>query len=183
MKKIVIAGLVLVSSVFASSLEDRVQSLEKRVQQLESRLNKTENVQQNIVKKQQTLVVNVAQTRVLSCGKVKVVGFDFSSTTIGLDKGYQFTFKIKNEYNKTIQNLNMMIGMIDNEDDTLVQEHLIKENLNIAPKTVAEVKDTYVINDDLAPYLAETPKDKIKLDVRPLKIKFTDGTTVKCSRW
>jgi len=183
MKKLLMVGLFLGSSLFASSLEDRVNALEKRVQQLENRLNKTETTQQNIVKKQKNLVVNVAQTRVMSCGKIKIVAFNYSNVDIGLDKGYKFTFDIKNDYNKTITNLNIMIGMIDNEDDTLVQEHLIKDNLNIAPKATKQLTDDYVINDDLASYLGETPKSQIKLDVKPLNIKFNDGTTIKCSRW
>jgi len=183
MKKLLLAGIVLSGSLFASSLEDRVNSLEKRVTQLEQKLNKTEQVQQKIVKKQENLVVNVAQTRTMSCAKIKIVGFDYQNTNIGLDKGYKFTFNIKNEYNKTITNLNVMIGMIDDEDNTLVQEHLIKDELNIKPKQTVRVIDTYIINDDLASYLGETPKSKIKLDVKPLKIKFSDGTTLKCSRW
>ena len=190
MKKIVISGLVLATTLFGSSLEDRVSNLEhlvnilnNKVNVLEQKLQKTENEQQKIVKKQQNLVVNVSQSRVMSCGKIKIVGFDYKNVTIGLDKGYEFTFNIKNEYNKTITNINVMIGMVDDEDDTLVQEHLIKDDLNIAPNSVAVVKDSYVINDDLAVYLGETPKSKIKLDVKPLKIKFSDGTTVKCSRW
>ena len=183
MKKLLLAGLVLSSSLFASSLEDRVNALEKRVAQLEQKLNKTEEVQQRIVKKQENLVVNVAQTRTMSCAKIKIVGFDYQNISIGLDKGYKLTFNIKNDYNKTITDLNVMIGMVDNEDDTLVQEHLIKDNLNIAPKQTITLTDTYVINDDLAAYLGDTPKSQIKLDVRPLKIKFSDGTTLKCSRW
>ena len=183
MKKLLIAGLVLSSSLFASSLEDRVSALEKRVQQLENRLNKTENVQEKIVKKQKNLVVNVAQTRVMSCAKIKIVAFDYQKENIGLDKGYKLTFDIKNEYNKTIQNLNIMIGLVDNENDTLVQEHLIKDNVNISPKQTKQIIDTYIINDDLSSYLGDTPKNKIKLDVVPLKIKFSDGTILKCSRW
>ena len=183
MKKLLLAGIILSSSLFASSLEDRVDSLEKRVQQLENRLNKTETTQQNIVKKQENLVVNVSQTRTMSCAKIKIVAFDYQNTYIGLDKGYKLSFDIKNEYNKTIKDLDVMIGMMDKEDDTLVQEHLIKDNVNILPKQTKTVVDTYTINDDLATYLGETPKSEIKLDVKPLKIKFSDGTSVKCNRW
>jgi hypothetical protein len=183
MKKLLLAGIVLSSSLFATSLEDRVSALEKRVAQLEAKVDKTEKVQQKIVKKQEKLVVNVAQTRVMSCSKIKIVDFDYKNTTIGLDKGYKFTFNIKNDYNKTISKLDVMIGMIDNEDDTLVQEHLIKDNLHIAPKQTTIVNDKYIINDSLSEYLGKTPKSQIKLDVRPLKIKFSDGTTLKCSRW
>ena len=183
MKKILLASIVLVGSLFASSLEDRVSALEKRVAELEKKLNKTEQVQQKIVQKQEKIATNVSQTRVMSCGKIKVVGFDYKTTTIGLDKGYKFTFQIQNNYKKTITALNVMIGMVDNEDDTLVQEHLIKDKLNIAPSQTQTLTDTYVITDDLATYLADTPKSQIKLDVVPLKIRFSDGTTLKCSRW
>jgi len=182
MKKIVLAGLVLGSSLFATTLEDRVNILENKVQKLENRLNITEDVQEKIVKKQKKLVVNVAQTRRISCGNIKIVDFDFRNIMIGLDKGYAFDFNIKNDYNKTITKLNVMIGMSDDED-TLVQEHLIKDDLNIAPKQTVKLKDTYIINDDIANYLGETPKDKVKLDVVPLTIKFSDGTALKCSRF
>ena len=184
-KLLLVAGIV--GSLFASTLEQRVEALEKRVTALENRLNQTENVQKTIVKKQQTIAktqkVLVSEPRIMTCGKVKIVGFNYKSEDVGLDKGYALTFNIKNEYNKTVKGVDIMIGMVDNDDDTLVKEHLIKDNLNIAPKNVEVVKDTYIITDDMGKYLATTPKNQIKLDVKPLKVVFSDGSKVKCDRW
>ena len=184
-KLLLVAGIV--GSLFANTLAQRVDALEKRVTALENRLNKTENVQKTIVKKQDTITktqkVLVSEPRIMTCGKIKIVAFNYESKDFGLDKGYKLTFNVKNDYNKTVKGVDIIIGMTDSDDDTLVKEHLIKNNLNIAPKVTKAVTDNYIITDDLGKYLATTPKSEIKLDVKPLKITFTDGSKVKCDRW
>jgi len=195
MKKIILA-LLVVSGLFAltsdqkldlilnklGDINNKVDNIDKRVDVLEKKVNKTEKTQKKIITQQTDISKNVEKSRVMSCGKLKIVSFDYKSATFGLDKGYNLYFKIKNNYKKSIAHLNLMIGFVDNEDTTLVQEHLIKDT-NIEPKTIASIKDTYIINDDLAKYLATTSKKNIHLDLKPLFIKFSDGSRVKCSRW
>lgn len=180
MKRLFLIGIIT-TGLFANSLEDRVKILEQKVAKLEQvvyDLNKTQKVIQKDTKK--TLKIAKAVNK---CNGLKIVDFDYKSTTIGLDKGYILTFKIKNNYKSAIKNVDVMIGMIDNEDTTLVQEHLIKENVNIEPNKTKIVTDKYLINDDLSKYLAQTPKKDIRLNVQPLSIILKNGQIIKCNRW
>jgi len=177
MNKILVVG-ILATGLLASSLEERVKILEQKVAKLEQvvfDLNKTQKVIQKTTKK----TIQIANR----CNGIKIVDFDYKSIMIGLDKGYKLTFKIKNNYKATIRNLDVMISMIDNEDNTLIQEHLIKNGVNIHSNSIKVLRDKYVINDDLSAYLGKTSKKDIRLDVKPLSISLDNGETIKCNRW
>jgi len=196
MKKIILALFLAVSGLFAlttdqkfdlilnklNNIDTKVNNIDKRVDKLEEKVNKTEKTQKDILNKQLSISKNVEKSQIISCGKIKILDFNYAPIKIGLDDGYKFNFTIQNNYSKTIKHLNMMIGFVDNEDNTLVQEHLIKDT-TIEPTKTKKITDTYVINDDMATYLATTPKKDIHLDIKPLYIKFSDGSRVKCSRW
>jgi len=196
LKKLLLASLLMGSSLFAlttdqkfdlilnklDGINTKVNKIETRVNKLEEKVNKTQKAQKEIEEKQSKISNKVESSMVVNCGKLKIVDFNYQYSTFGLEKGYKFTFKIKNNYKKAISHINSMIAFIDKDDETLVQEHLIKD-VNIAPNQATEVKDTYFINDDLAGYLATTPKKDIHLEVKPLFIKFNDGSIIRCSRW
>jgi len=175
MKKIFL-GVIFITSLFSMSIEEKVKLLEQRVSKLEQvvfDLNKT----QKIIKK------NQSKKNVNKCNGIKIVDFDYKNIMIGLDKGYLLSFKIKNNYKNNIQNLNIIIDIIDKDDNTLVQEHLIKKNVNIKSQQLKTVTDRYVINDDLSIYLGKTSKKDIKLNVKPLSISLENGEIIKCNRW
>jgi len=195
MKKIILA-LLVVSGLFALTTDEKfnlilnkldgintkVNKIDTRVNSLEEKVNKTQKAQKKLITQQKTISKNVEKSQIVSCGKLKIVNFNYTPATFGLEKGYKLSFDIKNNYKKTISHLNMMIGFVDKDDETLVQEHLIKDT-NIASNKTANINDSYFINDDLGKYLATTSKKEIHLETRPLFIKFNDGSRVKCSRW
>jgi outer membrane murein-binding lipoprotein Lpp len=206
MKKIILA-LLVVSGLFAlttdqkfdlilnklnnidtkvNKVDSKVNTLNKRVDTIEEKVNKTEEAQKKIEVKQQTIAKNVTEVKARSCDNIKVVDFDYKPTTIGLDKGYKLGFKLKNLYKKGVKAVNIMINFRDSDDNNLLAESLIKDKLNIKPGSTQNVTDLYdstVMGNDLAKYLATTPKKDIHLEVKPLYIKFSDGSVVRCSRW
>jgi outer membrane murein-binding lipoprotein Lpp len=205
-KKIILA-LLMVGSLFAlttdqkldlilnklgsidtkvNNVNNKVNKLNKRVDTLEKKVNKTEEAQKKIEKKQKTIAKNVTEVKAKSCDNIKVIDFDYKAESRGLDEGFKLGFKLKNKYKKTIQNINMIINFRDSDDNNLLAESLIKNNLNIKPgdtKYVTDFYDVTVMGNELAKYLPETPKKDIHLEVKPLYIKFTDGSVVRCSRW
>jgi outer membrane murein-binding lipoprotein Lpp len=199
MKKIILA-LLVVSGLFAlttdqkfdlilnklNNIDTKVNTLNKRVDTIEKKVNKTEEDQKKIEIKQKTIAKNVIEVKSKSCDNMKIVDFDYEPTTIGLDKGFKLGFKIKNRYKKTIENINIIINFRDSNDNNLLTESLIKNNLDIKPGKVKYVTDLYdstVMENNLAQYLPTTPKKDIHLEVKPLYIKFKDGSVVRCSRW
>jgi len=196
LKKLLLASLLVGSSLFAlttdqkfdlilnklDGINTKVNKIDTRVNKLEEKVNKTEKAQKEIQSKQNSMSKVVKAVKEVSCRNLKIVDFNYQYSTFGLEKGYKLSFDMKNNYKKTITHINSMIAFVDKDDETLVQEHLIKD-VNIAPKQTSDVKDTYFINDDLAGYLATTSKKDIHLEVKPLFIKFSDGSKVKCSRW
>ncbi|RUM57475.1 MAG: hypothetical protein DSY40_00820 [Nautilia sp.] len=195
MKKIVFL-FFLVGSLFAltndekldlilqklNNIDNKVENINKRVNKLEKQVNQTKKTQKELLKKQQKISTDINKQSILSCSKLKIVDFNYQKATFGLDKGYKLTFKIKNNYNKTITHINSMIAFKDKDDTTLIQEHLIKD-VTIPKNSIKEVRDDYIIVDDIANYLATTPKKDISLEVKPLYIEFKDGSKVKCNRW
>jgi len=195
MKKIIFL-FFLVGSLFAltndekldlilqklNNIDNKVENINKRVNKLEKQVNQTKKIQKELFKKQQKISTDINKHSFLSCSKLKIVDFDYKKATFGLDKGYKLTFKIKNNYKKTITYINIMIAFKDKDDTTLIQEHLIKDVL-IPKNSIKEIKDDYIIVDDIANYLATTPKKDINLVVKPLYIEFKDGSKVKCNRW
>jgi outer membrane murein-binding lipoprotein Lpp len=192
MKKVILA-LLVVSGLFAltsdqkfdlilnklNNIDNKVNTLNKRVDTLEKKVNKTETVQKKIAK-------NVTETKAKSCDNIEIVDFDYKPVTIGLDEGFKLGFKIKNGYKKTVDNINIVINFRDSDDNNLLAESLIKNNLNIksgAVKYVTDLYDSTVMGNELAKYLPTTPKKDIHLEIKPLYIKFKDGSAVRCSRW
>jgi hypothetical protein len=156
------------------------------VDTLEEKVNKTEEAQKKIEVKQKTIAKNVTEVKAKSCDNIKVIDFDYKEVNIGLDDGYKLGFKIKNDYKKTIENLDMIINFRDNDDNNLLADSLMKKNLDLKPGEVKHVTNLYnttVMENDLAKYLPKTPKKEIHLEVKPLYIKFKDGSVIRCSRW
>jgi len=175
MKKIFL-GMIFITGLFSMSIEEKVKLLEQRVSKLEQvvfDLNKTQNV---IKKTQSKKVIN-------KCNGIKIIDFDYKNIMIGLDKGYLLSFKVKNNYSTEIQDIDVMISMIDNEDNTLIKEHLLKNGVSIKPNQIKIVNDKYIINDDLATYLGKTSKKDIILNVKPISITLSNGEIIKCNRW
>jgi len=173
MKKILLLTL-FIFNLFGLSLEDRVEQLEKRVGDLEQQLHKTQKTQSKIVENVEKGVI------VPKCDKLTIETYSYKLKDMGFYKGYDFSFNFKNGYKKEIQNFEVIIQFIDNDDVLLVQDDLIKNNVNIKFNQTKKITDSYLIDDDLASYLATTPKEKIKLKIKPLTIKFKDGTKLKC---
>jgi outer membrane murein-binding lipoprotein Lpp len=206
MKKIILA-LLLVSGLFAlttdqkfdlilnklnnidtkvNKVDSKVNTLNKRVDKIEEKVNKTEQAQKKIEMKQQKIAKNVTEVKARSCDNIKVVDFNYKPASRGLDEGFKLGFKLQNKYKKTIKNINMIINFRDGDDNNLLDESLIKNNLNIKPNSTKYVTDFYdvtLMGNELAKYLPQTPKKDIHLEVKPLYIKFTDGSVVRCSRW
>jgi len=156
------------------SSRERVIQLEKRVGELEKQLHKTQTTQL-------TIVENVKQGMITpQCNKLTIEKYLYKLKNMGFYKGYDFKFYVKNGYKKQIKSFDIIVQLIDNDDVLLVQDHLIKNNVNIEFNQTKEISDYYLIDDDLAPYLATTPKNQIKLKIKPLLIKFKDGTELKC---
>ena len=205
MKKIILA-LLVVSGLFAlttdekfdlilnklnnidtkvNKVDNKVNILNKRVDKIETKVNKTEEAQKKISIRQQVISKNVTKVKAKSCDNIKVVDFDYEPVSIGLDEGFKLGFKLKNKYKKTIKAVNILINFRDADDNNLLAESLIKNNLNIKPGSVKYVTDLYdpiLMNNELAKYLPTTPKKDIHLEVKPLYIKFTDGSVIRCSR-
>ena len=206
MKKIILA-LLVVSGLFAlttdekfdlilnklnnidtkvNKVDNKVNILNKRVDKIETKVNKTEEAQKKISIRQQVISKNVTKVKAKSCDNIKVVDFDYEPVSIGLDEGFKLGFKLKNKYKKTIKAVNILINFRDADDNNLLAESLIKNNLDIKPGSVKYVTDLYdptLMNNELAKYLPTTPKKDIHLEVKPLYIKFTDGSVIRCSRW
>jgi len=200
MKKLLLASFLIGSSLFALTTDEKfdlilnkldgintkVNKIEARVNKLEQKVNKTQKSQKEIIDNQKKISTDVTKVKAKSCDNIKVIDFGYKPITIGLDKGYKLNFKLKNQYKKTIKSINIMINFRDNDDNNLLAESLIKNKLSIKPGNVTSVTDVYdstVMGNDLAKYLATTPKKDIHLEVKPLFIKFNDDSVIRCSRW
>jgi len=173
MKKLLIAGIVLSSSLFATSLEDRVTALEKRVAKLEQKLNMVDKTQKTIKK-------DITNSTVLKCNKVKIVKYDYKYENNGLTQSYNFTYTIKNTYNKPIKYLYASISFIDNNHVKMVEDY-IKRSITIEPNQTVTVKTNYLIDEgSLGETLKDTPKQDVHVKFKPFEIDFADGQVLEC---
>ena len=170
MKKILLASFVAIN-LFGLTLEDRVKQLEKRVGELEKQLHITQKTQSKIVEQ------GVMYPK---CDKLKIENYSYKLKNFGFYKGYDLTFNFKNNYKKGIKKFDVIVKFIDSDDTLLLQDELIRKNLNLKPNQMEVIKDSYLIEDDLSPYLATTSKNQIKFEVKSLSIEFEDGTEIKC---
>ncbi len=157
---------ILISSLFASSLEERVSNLEKRVANLEKQLK----VQNNIIENNQ----------ITNCNKLKIVKFDYKYNNAGMIQSYVMSYTFKNNYKKPVEYIYVNIEISDNEDTVLLEDY-VKKSIIIKPNQSIKISTNYIFEDDsLAAYLKTTPKSKIHLTINPYLIKFSDNTTIKC---
>ena len=172
MKRIIIAGL-LISGLLGNSLEDRVKILEQRVTKLEQKLNIV-NTTQNKIKK------NISQTTILKCNKLKFVHYSFDLDNNGFTKSYHFKYTLKNNYKKTIKYIYATIGFVEKKSESKLLEDYIKRDVVLSPNQSKVINTNYLIDDSLSEELSNTSKNNIRIDFEPIKIKFTDGSVLKC---
>jgi len=172
MKKIILSGLLL-SVVFASSLEERVKILEEKVAKLEQKLNM-------VGQTQKTIKQDISNGVILKCNKLKLVKYSFDYYNNSLTSGYNFTYVIKNNYKKPITYLYAAITFSDNNHIQMV-ENYIKQSVNIEPNKTATIHTSYLLNDDsLGEALKNTPKKDIRVQFKPFEVDFKDGKILKC---
>jgi len=173
MKKLILAGLFL-SSLFGNSLEDRVKILEEKVSKLEKKLNIVNN-------NQKTLKRNIVNNTALKCDKLKLVKYSYEYEDSGFIRSYNFKYTIKNEYDKPIKYIFASVGFIDNDEIKMLEDY-VKKTITIKPHQEKVVKTNYLIDDgSLSETLKDTPKEKMRTEFKIFKIKFSDGTILKCN--
>ena len=173
MKKLLLAGFVLTSSLFATSLEDRVNALEKRVNALEKKLN-------IVNKKQKELKKDIVENSIPKCNKLKIKNYSFKYINNVLVKSYNFKYVLENDYNKTVKYVYARISYIDKDKVQMVEDY-IKKSIRIEPHQQVTIKTNYLIDEgSLSETLKDTPKKDIKIEFKPFEIDFEDGQTLKC---
>jgi len=183
MKKILLFSL-LTTTIFASSLEDRVKVLEEKVNTLETQIKQLTSLKKDVkkVKESQTNITKEIQKGIiLRCDKLKLLTYNYRYDDAGLIKSYTFNYKLKNDYNKSIRYIYASIKFTDNEDSTLVEDY-IKKTILIKPSQEVNIKTNYLVDEgSLSEYLKDTPKKELKVEFKPFTIEFSDGQKLRCN--
>jgi len=173
MKKIILSTLIL-SVVFANTLEERVKILEQKVAKLEQKLNIVDNNQKTIKK-------DITENTILKCNKIKIVKYSYDYENSGFIQAYNFKYTVQNDYNKSIKYIYASISFIDNDEVQMVEDY-IKKNVDIKPHSQMVIKTNYLIDSgSLGETLKDTPKKDVRIEFKPFKIKFSDNTTLNCN--
>lgn len=205
MKKLVfpflISGLIL-NSVSAETLEERVERLEKRLDRLEQKINqlleKGEKRGEEVKQYQSPTVVktlpseneksvkppNPVDFKVVS---KKFVPAEFKSSVWRNEDKIVFKVDFKYKLNKPAE---VVVGnfVIKDQQGNVLYEKQIKINkafnfikgTKIKPNEVVrmEVEVPYKIKDEKVVKIFKTPVDQLKYEFKPVQVVFADGTVL-----
>jgi len=174
MKKILLGGLLLISNLFSSSLEERVSILEQKVKVLEEKLK--------VVHKSQTKIVQkMDQGIIKQCDKFKLLKYNYSYDDSGIIQSYKFTYKFKNNYTKSIKYIFGGVSYLDQYHSKLAEDY-IKRDLFVKPNSTIVITTNFIIDEgSLALKLKDIPKSNLKAEFKVFTIEFSDGTTLECN--
>ena len=179
MKKLLLITSII-SSVFATSLEERVSNLEQEVKILKEEIKKLTNSQKELKSFKTNVQKEIQKGVLLTCSKLKLIKFNYKYND-GFYKTYDLFYTIKNGYKKDIKFLKAYVNIKDSEDDTLIEDY-IKRDINLKSNKTTTIKTNYTIDFEagLSQYLKGTPVNKLQINFKPSIIIFKDGTKIKC---